>query len=392
MELAKSPPHGWPGRLSGRRPTRTALVAIAVAALTLSACGSGSDSGSGSGSSGGGSVDKDGLTAAQQTIDKVTARPTEIPVSKPIGADIPPGGSIVFISCGSAACNLEGDIIRAATDVLKWTTSVVNTNGSPESVKAAWQQAVAAKPTGILYTATLRSGFEQELQQAKDAGITVAACCTTDPPENGLDYVIAGPEEARPLGDAMAAWATTESKGDGDAVYFDLPAFPILTSLKEGFVDGMKKYCPDACSAETQDVPLTAIGKDVPQRIVSYLRSHPDTKYVALAVDDLAIGLPAALSAAGLNDVKIIGEGANTTTLQYIGSGQQSASLAFPYYEEMWSMVDAVAREAAGVPIEKAGSPPVWMVTKDNVPSTSELFPLVKDYKEQFLSFWGKGS
>jgi ribose transport system substrate-binding protein len=137
---------------------------------------------------------------------------------------------------------------------------------------------------------------------------------------------------------------------------------------------------------------LTAIGKDVPQRIVSYLRSHPDTKYVALAVDDLAIGLPAALSAAGLSDVKIIGEGANTTTLQYIGSGQEGASMAFPYYEEMWAMVDAVARKAAGVPIEKAGNPPVWMVTKDNVPSTSELFPLVEDYKKQFLALWGKGS
>ena len=45
------------------------------------------------------------------------------------------------------------------------------------------------------------------------------------------------------------------------------------------------------------DIPLTSLGKDAPDRIVSYLRSHPDVNYIALSVTDaLGAGLPAALT------------------------------------------------------------------------------------------------
>jgi ribose transport system substrate-binding protein len=107
------------------------------------------------------------------------------------------------------------------------------------------------------------------------------------------------------------------------------------------------------------------------------------------SVDAIVLGLPAALKAAGLNDIKIIGEGPNTTNLQYLASGEQQASIAFPYYEEMYAMVDALARKFSGVPIEPAFDPPIWLLTKDNVPSTTELFPLVVDVKDQFAKLWG---
>jgi ABC-type sugar transport system substrate-binding protein len=54
---------------------------------------------------------------------------------------------------------------------------------------------------------------------------------------------------------------------------------------------------------------------------------------VAVVVDDLAIGLPSALKAAGLSDVKIIGDGASSITLGYIQDGQIAEDISFPYYE-----------------------------------------------------------
>ena len=362
---------------------------LALTLTLLSACGG---SASGDSTSGGGDtdqVDTAGIEKAQDLYDKFSARPTQIPNKTPIGKAIPAGRKITFISCGTPTCNLEADLIRRATDKLQWTLSVIANDGTPEKTKAAWQQVLREKPDGVIYSATPRATFEQELQQARKLGIRVTACCTTDPAGNGLDFVIGRPDQSRPVGEAMAAWVIVDSGGKADSVYIDLSAFPILATLNEGYRAVMKDMCA-ACKYDTLDIPVTALGKDVPERIVGYLRSHPKTKYVALSVDGaLGVGLPAALKAAGLNDVKVIGEGPDTTTLQYISSGQQEASVTFPYYEEMFAQVDALARMFAGVPPESDTFVPTWIVTKDNLPTDKEIFPVVEDTIAQYFKLWG---
>ena len=61
---------------------------------------------------------------------------------------------------------------------------------------------------------------------------------------------------------------------------------------------------------------MTSLGRDAPDRIVSYLRSHPQVSYVVLSVSNaLGAGLPAALRAAGLADkVKIVGQSGDSQT------------------------------------------------------------------------------
>ena len=41
------------------------------------------------------------------------------------------------------------------------------------------------------------------------------------------------------------------------------------------------------------------------------------------------------------------------------------------------------------MPIQQT-PPPQWLMSKDGLPSTSELFPVVPDYRQQFLKLWGK--
>ena len=107
----------------------------------------------------------------------------------------------------------------------------------------------------------------------------------------------------------------------------------------------MQKYCPGATVNEL-DLALADLA-NATTTIVSYVRSHPSVKYVVTALDAPTIGLPGALAAAGLaNHVKLVGEGATPTNVQYLHSGQQAADVAFPYYEAMWSMVNAVVQKA----------------------------------------------
>ena len=367
----------------------SAVTAVAAALMLVAACGS-DDAAAGGGSGGGGKVDNKGLAEAKALVQQYSTRPTEIPNKTPITAEVPTGQKLAFISCGTSNCTLESDIIKSATDQLGWTLETINTDGTPEKVKAAWQQILRDKPDGVLYSATDRAVFEPELQEASKAGIEVAACCTVDKPDGALDYVIGTPQQSADVGKLIAAWVIADSGGSADSVYIDLSVFKILGSVRDTYEQTMDDLCGD-CSYDTLDIPITSLGKDVPDKIVSYVRAHPDVKYVALSTDGLSAGLPAALKAAGLNDVKVIGEGPDETTLADIAGGQRAASIAFPYYEEMYSMVDSMVRLFTGTPLEDSAdiAIPNWILTADNLPSSTELFPLVEDVKEQYFALWG---
>ena len=124
---------------------------------------------------------------------------------------------------------------------------------------------------------------------------------------------------------------------------------------------------------------------------MSYVRSHPSVNYVALSVTDaLDNGLPAALSAAGLSHVKIVGQGGGPTSFQYMAQGQELALVPFDYYDVDYMMLDSLARHWAGVPVQLT-APPLWLITKANLPANhTQLFPNVTDYQSQFLKLWGK--
>ena len=109
---------------------------------------------------------------------------------------------------------------------------------------------------------------------------------------------------------------------------------------------------------------------------MSFLRSHPDTKYVIQSTDSLFTGLPAALKAAGLNDVKIFGEGPGYANLKNIATGDQAGSMAFAFYEIMFGAVDAIARQVrrrrrrSRASRRRTGS-----CTKDNLPELDRVLP-----------------
>jgi len=374
------------------RPAGHALATVAAAfslTLFLGACGGPSAAtGPGAGTVDS-AIDQAGLSEARAIVAEHSKRPTRIPNAEPITKPIPKGKNITFLSCGNSTCNLEADIIKEATDALGWSLTTISSDGTPEKVKAAWQQVLRTKPDGVIYTATDRAIFNAELTEASAMGIEVVACCTTDPADDKvLDFVIGTPEETKSVGRLLAAWVVDQSAGQGHAVYVDLSAFKILGTIRDSFTETVASLCP-GCSTDKLDIPITALGKDVPDRIVSYLRSHPKVKYVVLSVDGgLGSGLPAALKAAGLGDVKVIGEGPDETTLQYIAGGQQQATVTFPYYEEMFSLVDALARKFAGVPTDQGIVVPDWIVDAKNMPTSDKIFPVVADVKEQYFKLW----
>jgi ABC-type sugar transport system substrate-binding protein len=378
------------------RRTYLGIAALAAVALVASGCSSSKSSGSGGsspaaggdGSSAAGGTSAE-VTAAKAFVAKYSERPTAIPITTKVDKPIPTGKTLYFISCGTPECGEESDIIKQATDALHWTLHTINTDGTPESQKSAFDQATRAKPAGILYTAIDKSVFASDIPAIHAAGGILSACCITDPiGADGIDYGVEIPAQTGFVGQLQAAWVGADSGGNTHTVFVNIPSIPILTFAQEQYKAKLPSFCP-GCSYDKLDIPITALGKDVPQRVVSYVRAHSDVKYVVMSTDSLAVGVPAALKAAGLSSIKIVGQGATATNLEYLHAGQQAVSVAFPFYESMFMMVDAVVRKAAGVPIVPSVTPPQWLLTEDNAPSTSKIFPIVENVVDQFKALWG---
>lgn len=372
--------HGARGR-SRRRQTLAAVV-CAGALVLLAAC---SSSGGGGSSTATGSS---GNTAAQAALAVLLKQPTDAPVAEKITKPIPTGKTIDFISCGVSECNQEGDLIQSYIKPLGWTLKVINTDGSPESQRSAFQQVVRDKPSGVIYVSINRDVYASFIPQLEANKTFTASICSSDAQGNGIDYANCTPALQGESGATLATWVAANAPSNASALWVNVPAFPTLVDMGARFKQTLLKYC-SGCSEDQLDLAVSDLS-NAPQKIVSYLRSHAQVKYLGLGLDSLAAGLPAALQAAGLSDVKVVGAGTGPTNLQYIATGQQSASAPFPYYEVFGSAVDAIARDAAGVPQVAAKYPDPWLLTKSNViPATSKLFPMVKNIQQQFFTLWG---
>jgi ABC-type sugar transport system substrate-binding protein len=373
-----------------RRSTVVAAVAAVVTAGAVVGCGSSDTPKNASATSNSSSATKSTLSEAQQIMKQGTARPSAISVETPLAKPIPSGKKLVFISCGTSSCQLQGDIIKKAAGHLGWSSQTVATDGSPAQVQGAFTTALRNGANAVIVNAQTRDGIAKQLAQAEAKGVAYVGCCSTDTVGDGYLYNTSTPDQNARIGKYLAAAIASDAGGkDASTLYVDIPAFTILGALGESFKADYERLC-QGCKYSKIDIALPQLA-NAPNTIVSYLRSHPDVKYVSLSVTDaLGTGLPAALKAAGLNDIKIVGQGGDPTAFQALKQGQMLALVPFDYFAVDYQMVDALARHWTGTKVEQT-APPLWLLTKDNLPSDyTKLFPNVGDYESQFLKLWGK--
>lgn len=373
---------------------RCLLGAMAVVtALGVSACGGSDDSGT-SGSDGGAgqsATDAGGLAEAKALVDKSLKAPTTIGITKPVGKPIPAGKNIDFVVCPASACVQLKDNFVSAAKVLGWNVKELTSGATAGEIQATWSQVVRDKPDAVVYSSITRAQFEPQLKQLEDAGIPVVACCTDDKAGGAVKIVTAGISDQADPARLLAAWAIADTEGEANSLLLNIPAFTILEAQTPVVQEAYAKWCP-SCELDVLDIPVQSLGKDVPNRVVSYLRAHPDVNYVLATLDSLTQGLPAALKAAGLGDkVKIVGETPDPQNLQQVASGDEAATVAFPIYELGWIWADSLARIFTDQSVEPDSVKlPFQLLTQDNLISDSEIKPVVQDYQEQFKALWDK--
>lgn len=370
------------------------LTAVAAAglALTTAACGSSSKSASSSSTTAAPTGSAGGSTASS-AVQQWLQRPTSINITQKIQGAIPTGKTIDWLQCSVPACVALTAPLQAAVSTVGWTLHVVDAGVTPESVKAAWDKAVQDKPSAVIASGFSRSIFEPELAQLKNMGIPVIDMTTADPPGNGLTAVFDYGPDYLASGKRLADYAISQAGNKINAVMVTSSAFANLGYVAQGFQQELMSQCP-TCKVASFQVPGTSIGTDLPTRVASYLTAHPDVNWAYIGYDDMVLGVPAALSGAGIgNKVKIVTIDNEPATQAYMKNGQDLvASDGFPGPEIMWREVDFLVRYFShqSTAPDTAHNYPVWLLTQANVPSTTASFPLVTDYQAQYKALWGK--
>ncbi|MFH9548389.1 substrate-binding domain-containing protein [Streptomyces sp. NBC_00377] len=372
------------------RAVRRALTSIVpvTALLALAACGT--DTTPAADSAKAAASDSPGLIAARKAVEKYSEHPARIPVTTPVGKSIPGDKKIDFILCGVQSCQDLANFFTAGAEQLGWQVRQIATQGTPESVQAAYDQALRDKPDAVVSSGFPRAVYAKQLAQLKAAGIPVVQSNADDVVGDGISLLKNGPGDVAVQGEMLASWVVSDSGAQADTVYFDLPAYTILKPVKDSFAAKYKEWCA-GCGLDSVDVPITSIGKDMPDRVVSYLRSHPKVTHVVFSLGLLNVGVPAALKTAGITGKHIavnVGDGQN---YQYIQSGLSDAAMALNSHEAAWLQVDALARQFTGqsMDVDQKAVLPNMLVTKDNLPKALGDFPLVEDYQAQFKALWG---
>lgn len=369
---------------------RAITAVVAVGALLAAACGDDSDDGA---STGGG----EGEQASAADVQVVTDPPTDFAVTDPL-PDPPEPKSVAFLVCPVPTCEENVPHITEATEALGWDIETISMDQANPGV--AFQQALDGGFDYIALTGVPLTAIEEQMAEARDRGIPVFECHSTDVAEgeaNGLYSQCAGAESVGVAADRLADWVIEDSGGDANVVAVTIRDFPILVAEEDALVAAFEDRCPD-CSVEGLPVTVDDLGAgEVPQQVASYIQSNPDVDYVWFTFSDLSIGVSEALEGSGvLEDRNLVGVLFEPPQLEEIAAETNRAWVAVPDPYAMWTMVDQMARHATGVwDVElehEAAVMPAWVVddpavAEDLIDQGGWLGP--DGYEDHFKELWG---
>jgi ribose transport system substrate-binding protein len=376
-----------------RRRRWIGASAVLVGTMVLaSACSSSTPS---STSSSGPSTDPASSAAQNQAasiVAKYAARPTSIGISTPITKTIPKNKTVAFIECSLPSCTVLGGYVASAAQALGWKVDQINAGLTPETVKAAYDQAISSHADAVIGTGFDRSIFEPELATLKADNIPVIELSTADNAGNGITASYESTAANQAYGVLQAEWVYAELGTSANTLVIGVPTFQTISILVGAFTAKYKQLC-SSCAIGQVNVSAEDIGTPtVASTVIGYLQSHPGVNVIETSDSDTVIGLPSALAAAGLHP-KIVVLDASPTVASYIQKGTVAVSTAAPWNTLMWLSIDTLARIFAG----QSTAPdtnwvhPQWFVTSKNVPSVTNYYGSVSPSANDaaFEKLWG---
>ena len=154
----------------------------------------------------------------------------------------------------------------------------------------------------------------------------------------------------------------------------------------------MSQDCPD-CKITELNNTIAQLGGQVVPAVVAALQKDRSINYVSSVNGPFLSGLPAALAAAGLSNVKISAESGDVSNLTDVKSGKESAFTGLALHHASWNALDMVLRNMEGMSYDKEGNggAPKQLLTKDVNFKIQNSFDVPSNYDTQFKKLWHVG-
>jgi ribose transport system substrate-binding protein len=368
-----------------RAKNRRLLVSIfGVTAVSLALLISGGAAAASSGN---------GVAQAQSQVTKWMTVPKTIPQDAPLPRRAPKGKSIAFLTDTLPATVQENDGVEAAARAIGWKFYSISIDpNNPSSYVTGLQNALTHHPTIVSMPGEAPADLPASiLKTYKQAHVPIVFASTS--PVKTSHWILGTPNGA-PYnvlsGNVISDWFIANSKGTGQALFVNVPIFPILKSVQTGFDQPIAKQCPK-CVVKTINVSFPEIQSGtVVSDVVSTLKSNPNLNYVIFDLGNFADGLPSALAAAGLSKVKVAGVGMDTEGAAALGTKTEAAWTGQSFYYVGYSIVDTALRWLEGVKFPSAGLDtlsPTQLLTSANIGKVSNWNQPVNSLA-QFEKLW----
>ena len=288
--------------------------------------------------------------------------------------------------------------VEEAAAKIGWTVRVLDGAGSIQGRTAAFGQAMALKPDGIII-----NGFDSVEQQsamgeARAANIPMvswhASPVIGSDPANGIFANVS--TDAMEVSAAAAKWAFADAGGKPGVVIFTDSTYAIAIAKADKIKETIESL--GGTVLEYVDTPIADTSNRMPTLTTALLQRYGAKWTHSLAINDIYFDfMGPSLAAAG-----IPGDGApksvaagdgSESAYQRIRAGQyQAVTVAEPLNLQGWQLVDELNRAISGA--EWSGyTSPLHVVTKENISfdgGDKNIFDPENGYRDEYAKIWGK--
>lgn len=309
------------------------------------------------------------------------------------------GRTVVFLASdlrnGGVLGVSEG--VREAASHIGWEVRVIDGQGSVSGRTAAFNQAIALKPDGVVL-----GGFDAKeqavgLEQAAEQGIKVVGWHSAPQPGpiDGSPVFTNVTTDADDVAEIAALSAVAESDGKAGVVIFTDSAFSVAIAKSDAMAEVIRQ-CGGCTLLSVEDTPLADTSNRMPQLTTSLLQRNQGQWTHSLGINDLYFDfIGPALTASGLPEAQLprnlsAGDGSQSAYERIRADMFQTGTVPEPLNLHGWQLVDELNRAFVGEP-PSGYSTPVHLVVPDNVAydgGDRNLYDPDNKYREAYLAYW----
>ncbi len=341
----------------------------------------------------------DPMSDAKAVVDKYASKASawDGPTSGPKGAA---GKSIVILAGDMKNGGILGVVngVQEAAGSLGWKVTALDGAGSIGGRTAAFGQAMALKPDGIIIDGFDAIEQKPAMEQAKAAGIPMVSwhAASNVGPVHDVGVFANVTTDAMEVSKAAADWAFVDAGGKPGVVIFTDSTYAIAIAK----ADRMKKEIEalGGTVLEYVDTPIAETSQRMPQLTTSLLQKYGEKWTHSLAINDLYFDFmgPSLASAGIAGDGKPVnvaaGDGSESAYQRIRAKQYQAVTVAEPLSLQGWQLVDELNRAFAGVAWSGYVSP-LHVVTTANVEfdgGPKNSFDPDNGYRDHYKAIWGK--